>query len=244
MANTSTAALQMSLGADRVSLGGLSWPRRRKFRPTLLSEQAVIDRRPPGDLSDEELVVRCQEDDHGAFAVLVDRYKHRIHWLVLRMVGQPDDEDVTQEVFIRVFRSIGQFRGGSSFRTWIYTIAHNLCISEIRKKGRRGEHLSMEEKGDEKIHRLLPNTRNGLEDEIEKRDLSQSIRTLMERLPPQYRAVLTLYYLEQAKYEEIAEIMDLPLGTVKTHIRRARLRLRDLLLAERDFAGLAGGELQ
>ncbi len=241
MAYASTAALQMTSGADRLSLGGLGWPRPERVRTLSSVEQDVTEKSPRRDLSDEQLVVLCQGDDHAAFAVLVDRYKNRIHWLVRRMVGGPDDEDLTQEVFIRVYQAIPGFRGGSAFKTWIYKIAHNLCLSELRKKGRRGEHLSIDEEGDEKLHRLLPDARMDLEDEIDKRDLSESIRTLMERLPPQYLTVLTLFYLEQAKYEEIAEIMGIPLGTVKTHIHRARLRLRDLLLAEGDVAGLTGG---
>lgn len=241
MATGCTAVLQMSMSPDRLSLGRLGWPRPLQVRTLSSSEQELSARRPLKELSDEELALRCQEDDHAAFTVLVDRYKDRIHRLVRRMVGGTDDEDLTQEVFIKVYRAIPGFRGGSTFKTWIYKIAHNLCLSELRKKGRRGEHLSIEEEGDEKIHHLLPDTRHGLEDEIEKRDLSQSIRTLMERLPPHYRTVLTLFYLEQAKYEEISEIMGIPLGTVKTHIHRARLRLRNLLLAERDLAGLTDG---
>lgn len=241
MAAASTTVLQMSLGTDRLSLGWLGWPRPAGAQVLSSSEQEVSERRPLKELSDEELVIRCQNDDHAAFAVLVNRYKDRIHWLVKRMVGGPEDEDLTQEVFIKVYQAVPGFRGGSTFKTWIYKIAHNHCLSELRKKGRRGEHLSIEEEGDEKLHCLLPDARHGLEEEIEKRDLSRSIRTLMERLPPQYREVLTLFYLQQAKYEEIAEIMGLPLGTVKTHIHRARLRLRDLLLAEGDLAGLTGG---
>jgi RNA polymerase sigma-70 factor (ECF subfamily) len=236
-----SAALQMTTGTDRLSLGRLGWPRLRRA-PLLSSlEQEVLENRPLVELSDEQLVLRCQNDDHDAFTVLVNRYKDRIHWLVRRMVGGPDDEDLTQEVFIKVYRALPGFRGGSSFKTWIFRIAHNHCLSDLRNKARRGEHLSIEEEGDEKIHCLLPDTRSDLEREIEKRDLSQSIRTLMERLPPQYREVLTLFYIEQARYEEIAEIMGIPLGTVKTHIHRARLRLRDLLLAEGDIAGLTGG---
>ncbi len=241
MTTACTAVLQMPVSTDRLSLGRPGWPRPLRAQTLSSSERDLSERRPLRELSDEELVLRCQEDDHAAFTVLVDRYKDRIHRLVRRMVGGADDEDLTQEVFIKVYRAIPGFRGGSTFKTWIYKIAHNLCVSELRKKGRRGEHLSIEEEGDEKIHRLLPDARHGLEDEIEKRDLSQSIRRLMERLPPQYRTALTLFYLENAKYEEISEIMGIPLGTVKTHIHRARLRLRDLLLVEGDLAGLTGG---
>ena len=135
MAYASTLALQMTSGADRLSLGGLGWPRSEKARTLSSMEQEVSERRPLRELSDEQLVVLCQGDDHAAFATLVDRYKNRIHWLVRRMVGGPEDEDLTQEVFIKVYQAIPGFRGGSSFKTWIYKIAHNLCLSELRKKG-------------------------------------------------------------------------------------------------------------
>jgi RNA polymerase sigma factor (sigma-70 family) len=112
-------------------------------------------------------------------------------------------------------------------------------LSEIRKQRARGGQLSIEEEGEEKVSRLLPPSGGGLEEEIERRDLSENIKRLIKKLPENYRTVLTLFYLQQVKYEEIAEIMDIPLGTVKTYIHRARLRLRDLILAEQDVAGLA-----
>jgi len=193
-------------------------------------------------LCDEDLVRLCQQDDHRAFTLLVDRYKHKIHWLVRRMVGSADVEDLTQEVFLRAYQAMPRFEGRSSFRTWLYKIAHNLCLTEISRRGRRGEHLSLEEEGEEKVHWMLPEGRKGLEDEIERRDFSESVWALVERLPSNYRTALTLFYIQQARYEEIAEIIDIPMGTVKTYIHRARLRLRDLVLAESDLAGLVGGK--
>jgi RNA polymerase sigma-70 factor (ECF subfamily) len=194
--------------------------------------------RPLAGLSDDELAHRCRHRDHEAFTEIVERYKNRVHWLVRRMVGGANDEDITQEVFLRVYQAIEGFQGRSSFRTWLYTITRNLCLSELRKRGARGDHLSIEGEGEEKVSRLLPAATGGLEEEIERRDLSDNIQTLIGRLPENYRTVLTLFYLQQVKYEEIAEIMDIPLGTVKTHIHRARLKLRDLILAEHDVAGL------
>ena len=205
----------------------------------LIVGQTVNLTRPLSGLSDDELVKRCQERDHKAFTEIVERYKNRVHWLVIRMVGSPNEEDITQEVFLRVYQAIDRFQGRSSFRTWLYRIARNLCVTELKKRGTRGEHLSIEEEGEEKVHRLLPASAGGLEEEIEQRDLSESVRTLIGRLPENYRTVLTLFYLQQVRYEEIAEIMDIPLGTVKTYIHRARLRLRDLILAEPDIVGLA-----
>lgn len=191
---------------------------------------------PLAELSDETLVDRSRGNDHEAFTELVDRYKNRIHWVVTRMVGPAESEDFTQDVFLRVYRALPTFRSGSKFSTWIYKIAHNLCLSELRKRGRRGAHVSFEEEGEEKIHWLLPGAREGLEEDIERRDLSETVRQLIGRLPANYREVLTLFYLNQVRYEEIAEIMGIPLGTVKTYLHRARLRLRDLVLSESGLA--------
>jgi RNA polymerase sigma-70 factor (ECF subfamily) len=204
--------------------------RRSKGRQQLLSE-----------LSDEELVIRCRRHDHEAFAEIVDRYKHKVHWLVRRMVGSAESEDLTQEVFLRAYEAMPGLRDAGTFRTWLYRIAHNLCLNEIKKRGRRGDHLSLEEEGEEKVHWLLPEPRPGLEEDIERHDLSRYVRGLVEQLPLPYRTVITLFYIQQARYEEIADIMGIPLGTVKTHLHRARLRLRDLVLADPAFAELTGG---
>jgi RNA polymerase sigma-70 factor (ECF subfamily) len=190
-------------------------------------------------LGDETLVERCQAGDHEAFTELVERYKHRVHWVVRRMIGGPDDEDLTQEVFLRAYQGLADFRYESKLSTWIYKIARNLCLSELRKRARQGEHVSMEE-GEEKVHRLLPESGHGLEEQIEREDISRKVRALIERLPVHYKTVLTLYHLNHVSYEEIAEIMEVPLGTVKTYLHRARLRLRDLVLAESGLAELAG----
>ena len=155
-----------------------------------------------------------------------------------RMVGSAEVEDLTQEVFLRAFQALPNFRKESKFSTWVYKIARNLCLSELRRQGRRGEHVPMNEVGEEKVHQLLPQGQEGLEEQIERSDLSRRVQELIEQLPMQYRTVLTLFYVNEARYEEIADVMEIPLGTVKTYIHRARLRLRDLLLAESDLAGL------
>jgi RNA polymerase sigma-70 factor (ECF subfamily) len=196
--------------------------------------------RPLAGLNDDELVERCRNHDHEAFTEVVERYKDRVHGLIARMVGTPQAEDLAQEVFLRAYQAIEGFEGRSAFRTWLYRIAHNLCLTELRKRQARGEHVSIDEEGDEKVHRLVSDPPRSLEDEIEGRDLSEKVQRLIGRLPVNYRTVLTLFYLQQVRYEEIAEIMGIPLGTVKTHIHRARLRLRDLVLAEPDIAGLLG----
>ncbi len=192
-------------------------------------------------LADEDLVRRSQAGDQAAFTEIVRRYKDRVYWLVRRMVESPEDEDITQDVFLRAYEAIPGLRSGATLRTWLFRIAHNLSVTELERRGRRGEHISLQDEGEEKLHRLLPEDTSRLEEQIERRDFSGAVQALVAKLPVHYRAVLTLYYVDEAKYEEIAEIMGIPLGTVKTHIRRARLRLRDLVLAEMDPADLSGG---
>lgn len=193
-------------------------------------------------LADEHLVSRCRAGDQAAFTEIVRRYKDRVHWLVLRMVGGPDDEDITQEVFLRAYQAIPGLRAGATLRTWLFRIAHNLCVTELHKRGRRGEQVSLDDEGEEKLHHLLPQAATGFEEGIERQEFSDAVHRLVAKLPAHYREVLTLYYVEEVKYEEIAEIMGLPLGTVKTHLHRAKLKLRDLVMDEMDPAYLDRGK--
>ena len=194
-------------------------------------------------LDDAALVARCRNGDAEAFSALVERYKDRVYWLVNRIVGRLDDEDLTQEVFLRAYEALPGFREESRFSTWLYRIARNLCLSELRKRGRRGEHLSLEGEESEGGRPFLSPGREDPGDQVERRDVARAVRELMARLPERYRTALTLFYLHEVRYEEIAEIMGIPLGTVKTHLRRGRLRLRDLVLAEPDLAALRGRPL-
>lgn len=205
-------------------------------------ERRIVElRESASERSDEALAARCRAADHDAFTELVDRYKHKVHWIVLRMVGDVDAEDLTQEVFLRAYQALPGFRGDSKFSTWLYKIARNLCLSELRRRGRHGGELQYEEESEEKIRPQLQRSPESLAEQIERHDLSREVRRLIERLPEHYRVALTLFYVNQARYEEIAEIMEIPMGTVKTYVRRARLRLRELLLEEPDLAGLTGG---
>jgi RNA polymerase sigma-70 factor (ECF subfamily) len=232
MRGASHVSLQFAVRTDRLWLKGFAAHGNAAY---MSARRKTADRREfLAELTDEELVGLCRKGDQQAFTAVVDRYKNRVYWLVRRMVGSPDDEDLTQEVFLRVYQAIPGFQARSTFKTWLFRIAHNLCLTELKKRRRRGEHLSIEEEGDEKLHSLLPPVQ-GLEEEIERRDISLAVQNLVAELPLQYRTVLTLFYVQQASYEEIAETMGIPLGTVKTYMHRARLHLRDLVLAETDF---------
>ena len=235
----SCRSLQSASCTHRMPAGPLAF-NRNLLHDQYLAAYPVGQRRALAELSDEELVRWGRKQDHEAFAELVSRYKHRVYWLVRRMLGSEEDEDVAQEVFLRAYEALPGFRGDCKFSTWVYKITRNLCLAELKKRGVRGQPLSLDAESDEKIHCLMPAAPGGPAREIERLDLSRSVRQLMERLPVQYRTVLTLFYLNEATYEEIAEIMDTPLGTVKTNIHRARLRLRELVLADAGLAALEG----
>jgi RNA polymerase sigma-70 factor (ECF subfamily) len=229
-------SLQLAACSHRISAGSLAFGR-NLLHDEYLAAYPVGQRRALTELSDDELVRWGRKQDHEAFAELVNRYKHRVYWLVRRMLGSEEDEDVAQEVFLRAYEALPGFRGDCKFSTWIYKITRNLCLAQLKKRGVRGEPLSLDVENDERIHCLVSGGDEPIR-EIERLDLSRSVRQLMGRLSVQYRTVLTLFYLNEASYEEIAEIMDTPLGTVKTNIHRARLQLRELVLADAGLAGL------
>jgi RNA polymerase sigma-70 factor (ECF subfamily) len=189
-------------------------------------------------LDDEALAIRCRSGDDEAFAELVDRHQQGVCRFVARLIGTRDSEDLGQEVFLRAYQALPRFRGEATFRTWLYRIARNLCFTELRKRGRRGE-LSPLANVDEDAgtHPLLEDSAPPeLAEEIALADLSARVRERVGALPVPYREVLTLFYLDEMRYEEIAMILDVPIGTVKTWIHRARLRLRDTLVGEGVFA--------
>lgn len=181
---------------------------------------------------DETLVVRWREGNHDAFTELVDRHKGNVYWLVRRMVGSEQAEDFTQETFLRAYQALPRFRGDCSFRTWLARIARNLCLTEMEKRGRFKKQFSFEEDAEEAVCRIPPHSIPNLERQIERQELSRVVHACLDRLPERFRTMLTLFYLNEIRYEEIAEIMEMPLGTVKAYIHRARLRLRDLVVAE------------
>jgi RNA polymerase sigma-70 factor (ECF subfamily) len=199
--------------------------------------------RPLAELADEDLVVRCRtEGSHEAFAVLVERHKHGICRFIARVTGSAGSEDLAQDVFIRAHQALPRFRGDSSFRTWLYRIARNRCFSEIRHRGRRGETISLTAENEETMQPLLPDSRPDLAEEIARRDLSARVAELVATLPLPYRQVLTLFYHDEMQYEEIAAVLDVPMGTVKTWLHRARFRLRDCILGDRLFDDRAFGD--
>jgi RNA polymerase sigma-70 factor, ECF subfamily len=184
------------------------------------------------DLDDNQLVAQWRAGSHDAFAALVDRHKDKIYWLVRRIAGVEEAEDLTQEVFLRAYQALPQFRGEASLKTWLCRIAYNLSATRLGKRRRQPEEQLLDEVE-------APPSIADLEGEVEQREFAGIVHACVDRLPEHFRTALTLYYLNEIRYEEIAEITGLPLGTVKAHIHRGRLRLKELVLAAINSEGVA-----
>ncbi|MDI9473211.1 MAG: RNA polymerase sigma factor [Bacillota bacterium] len=179
--------------------------------------------------SDQELVAKTLKGHKSAFDELVERYAKKVYNLSLRMTRDPADaEDLTQEVFLRAYRSLNTYNPAYSFVNWILKIASNLCIDHLRRKGDvrddSDELLSLE------VQKTYPDPESAA---LYSEQVSEIEKALMS-LPPKYQLVMLLLYAEDLKYEQIAEILDEPIGTVKTKIHRARKILKERFFSERE----------
>jgi RNA polymerase sigma-70 factor (ECF subfamily) len=179
------------------------------------------------DQSDSALVERCRAGDEVAFTALVDRYKDLVFGLVVRLVGDRQRaDDLAQEAFLRIHRGLPYFRGEASLSTWIYRIVVNLCAQE---RGRRAPEASLDEIDERGRPRVDASRIDRAFSDLE---LQDRLRKALEQLPDRYRVLIAAHYLEGVQYEALAEALDMPLGTVKTHLHRAKRRLREILESE------------
>ena len=184
--------------------------------------------------ADAVLVLRCQEDDSEAFDEIIARYKDGIFNYIWRMISNRDDvEDLAQEVFVRAFTSIKSFRRESNLRTWLYKIATNLCIDKYRRAGLEKKlFVPMENDQDEDKSpgpTELPDSTYDPREVYERRGLQIEVQKALSKLPEKHRAAILLFDLEDMSYEEIAEAVGCPVGTVKSRLFNARMQLSDLL---------------
>lgn len=185
------------------------------------------------DTADAVLVRRCQEDDFKAFDEIVARYKDGVYNYIWRMISDRDDvEDLAQEVFVRAFSSIKRFRQESNLRTWLFRIASNICIDKYRRSGtEKLLRVPFERETDSDSWEPIEVADSSQDPSriLDESELRSEIDSALLTLPEKLRSVIVLYDIEGLSYEEIAETLDCPLGTVKSRLFKARLQLRAVL---------------
>ncbi len=184
---------------------------------------------------DHDLVARVQRGDTAAFDLLVRKYQHRVAAVISRYIRDWSEvQDVAQDTFIRAYRAIKNFRGDAQFSTWLHTIAVNTAKNHLAANNRRppGEDIDVEDAEQFESGLRLRDT-DTPERELMRQQLEQTVVTAVEALPPELREAITLREVDGLSYEEIAERMNCPIGTVRSRIFRAReaidARMRPLL---------------
>ena len=191
---------------------------------------AQVIRVPVPDMS---LIERCRASDESAFNEVVSRYKAKVYNYIYRMTGSSDDaEDLTQEVFIRMYTSIDSFRSQSSLSTWLFRIASNLCIDRFRRSKTRTTAFSLDEPiqgNDSESGHEIPDSTYEPQRLLENTEMAEQIQLSLAQLPEKLRAAVILHDVEGLPYDEIAQIVGCPLGTVKSRLFNARMQLREKL---------------
>jgi RNA polymerase sigma-70 factor (ECF subfamily) len=174
------------------------------------------------DFDERALIARCRTGDDAAFGELVDRYKDLVYSIVHRMViDRSTVDDLAQEVFLKVHRGLPYFRGEARLSTWIFRIAQNVCS---QSRGRQTSNVSLDAREPRAVPE--PGTIDGAFAELELKD---RLEKAIAQLPDNYRLLIAAHYLQGVQYEALAEALNVPLGTIKTHLHRAKRRLREIL---------------
>ncbi|WP_064505468.1 RNA polymerase sigma factor [Defluviitalea phaphyphila] len=184
------------------------------------------------------LIKKAKKGDILAFEELILRYEAKIYNIAYRMLSNEEDaKDVSQEIFIKVFKKLKKFRGDSNFSTWLYRIATNACIDELRK--RKGKEIySVDEKIETKEGSIIKeyvDDKQNVEELIINKEKAYSIQLAINKLSEEHKKAIILRDLQGLEYNEISKILECSLGTVKSKISRARRKLKELLINEELF---------
>ncbi len=181
--------------------------------------------------NDFKLVCKAKDGDQKAYAELMHRYKDSIYFMAVKMVNNKDDAmDLTVETFGKAFENIEKYKPDFAFSTWLFRIATNNCIDFIRKKRLNVVSLQSlsEDDGKEKQFQVPSEGLNPEETSIKKQE-NEKLKNIVEQLPSRYRTLIILRYYDELSYEEIARQLDIPLGTVKAQLFRARDLLANIM---------------
>jgi RNA polymerase sigma-70 factor (ECF subfamily) len=183
---------------------------------------------------DQRLIAECLDGDTAAFGELVRRYQDRLYNTVYRLVENPEDaQDVVQDAFLNAYQSLDGFKGDSLFFTWLYRIAVNTAISH-RRKQRVLLSIDAGPNGANRVQPLDVSAYSRPGEALERAEQDQRLHHALSRLSPEHRAVLILKDMEGQKYEEMADVLGVPIGTIRSRLHRARAELRQLLRQEEE----------
>ena len=175
-------------------------------------------------LNDSEIISKVLSGDHQAYAGLVSRYQNYVFTLTLRMIKSREDaEEVAQDIFVKAYRSLADFRGASKFSTWLYTIVNTTCISFLRKKK-----LAIQSLDNEQVFEVADSTDSGLRANlVEQKSKIAMVNNAIALLSPDDAQIITLFYKGEQTLDEIAGILGLESNTAKVRLHRARARLKE-----------------
>ena len=190
-------------------------------------------------MSAEDLLIkRAQSGDVAAFEALIEAYEQKVFHIAYRMAGNPDDAaDMAQEILLKIFRNVGKFKGESKFSTWVYRVATNTCLDELKKAKRKAAY-SLDEEFETEEGQLgveVADTAPTPEQRVEGQEIRDAITEAISRLSEEHRQIIILRDINGLTYEEVADILDCSLGTVKSRISRAREQLRKILSQDREL---------
>lgn len=187
---------------------------------------------------DEVLIKQAQAGDRSAFDALVRKYEQKAYQYAYRLTRNPDDaSDIVVEAFARVYSALKNFRGQSAFGTWLYRILTN-CSLDHRKRDKSYRNVSLDATmnvNGQEVERQFEDSRDGPDQEAERNARESTVQDALEKMPDYQQAMLVMYHVEMLSYEEISEALDLPIGTVKSRLNRARIALRDHLTADKEL---------
>lgn len=195
-------------------------------------------------MDERQVIRRVLDGDQEAFAELVTAYEKQVYNLCLRMCGNPEDaRDLSQEAFVKAWRGLQFYQFEAAFSTWLYRLTSNVCIDFLRRKKREPQTMPpLQNENGEDVEPEVADSHPDPEEQLLHRERQSQIVWAMGQLEPEFRQVLTLRVIQELSYEQIAEIMELKAGTVKSRIARARWKLKKILLESGNNFGWASSE--